>query len=68
MMKIIARGSNRIFVGAPLCGSVDGVSSKRLLTRWTGRNEEFLDISANFATDVIKGSGVLTFVPHFLLP
>ncbi|EPT03391.1 hypothetical protein FOMPIDRAFT_1028682 [Fomitopsis schrenkii] len=51
MMKIIARGSNRIFVGAPLC-----------------RNEEFLDISANFATDVIKGSGVLTFVPHFLLP
>ena len=69
MMNIIARGSNRIFVGASLCKSdVIWLFVWHMVIPWPGRNKEFLEISADFAKDVMKGGTVLTFVPKALQP
>ncbi|KAF7345575.1 hypothetical protein MVEN_01576200 [Mycena venus] len=51
ILQVIARTSNRLFVGLPLC-----------------REQEYLDLNINFATDVNIRGQIIHLLPHFLKP
>ena len=63
---IVARLSNRVFVGYPLCTfpclNSQGLQSKHL----PGRKREFLDLSIEFTIDVVKDRTILVLFPRFL--
>ncbi|KAI1789139.1 cytochrome P450 [Ganoderma leucocontextum] len=50
-LKIVARTSNRVFVGLPVC-----------------RNEEYNDISVQFAVEIVKAGTALFLFPDVLKP
>ena len=58
--KIIARASNRVFVGLPACAYTSDVISscmdiKTIAEAWhAGRNQAYLDLAIKFAMDVMK--------------
>lgn len=70
MQKIVARASNRVFVGTPLCAYPlllrdPGV---RRLMRGAGRKQDYLDLAIRFTMDVVKDRTILIFFPHILRP
>nr|VWO96215.1 Repressed by TUP1 protein 4 [Ganoderma boninense] len=73
MQDIIARVSNRAFVGLPLCeksafvktlGRVINANPLHL----AGRNKEYLKLAVDFALDVMKSVVLLRLLPGFLKP
>ena len=70
MQKIVARASNRVFVGLPLCASFCHHGNDHLLESLTrtsaGRNEEFLALPLRFTLDVMKDTVVMSITPPFL--
>jgi hypothetical protein len=67
MNKVVARASNRIFVGLPLCENYRVCSINILLTR-VGRNDDYLDNAGSFAGDVALSGTLLKLVPAMLQP
>ena len=73
MQEIVARASNRAFVGLPLCESKALPFQKFPLPRLTerrrvGRNEKYLALAIDFATDFVKQVLVLRLFPRVLKP
>jgi hypothetical protein len=67
MNKVVARASNRIFVGLPLCENYRVCSINILLIR-VGRNDDYLDNAGSFAGDVALSGTLLKLVPAMLQP
>ena len=63
MAVIISRASNRIFVGLPLCQYHSWNSSSVVLTRFPGRNEEYLRIVRQFTFDVTRARDFMSWFP-----
>ena len=59
--NIVARISNRVFVGLPLCISL----SNHLIL---GRNKDYLNVMTSYALSVIKAVNILRPFPQFLKP
>ena len=75
MQKIVARASNRVFVGVPLCAYLSFAGIERVLrtpraplTVCLGRKQDYLDLAIRFTMDVVKDRTILIFFPHFLRP
>lgn len=60
-LKIVARVSNRVFVGLPQCTHCRGSTNE-------GRNEEYLRYAVQNTMEIAKAAFVLNFVPEFLKP
>jgi hypothetical protein len=67
MNKVVARASNRIFVGLPLCENYRVWRVNILLIR-VGRNDDYLDNAGSFAGDVALSGTLLKLVPAMLQP
>ena len=71
MHQIVARASNRVFVGVPLCKPF---AARVDYARWLmdvcfiGRNKEYLDMAIRFTRDVSSDRLVMNRVPRFLKP
>ncbi|TFY79744.1 hypothetical protein EWM64_g4273 [Hericium alpestre] len=67
VMKIVARTSNRIFVGLPLCTRLymNALNSAKL---HLGRDPEWLKLNMDYTVDVIKGAQILSRFPEFMKP
>ncbi len=65
MQEIVARASNRAFVGLPVCTSSFLLLAQnfRGLPVMTGRNQEFLDLAIAFTITVIKDRFIINLVP-----
>ena len=72
MQKIVARASNRVFVGTPLCAyplPLGDPGVRRLMhVRGAGRKQDYLDLAIRFTMDVVKDRTILIFFPHILRP
>ena len=70
MQKIVARASNRVFVGTPLCAYPLLLRDPdvRRLMRGAGRKQDYLDLAIRFTMDVVKDRTILIFFPHILRP
>ncbi len=69
MQHIIARASNRAFVGLPLCTHMfAALSVGPVLTAPAGRNEGFLELAVTFTRAVLKDRDMLSLVPRPLKP
>ena len=68
MQKIVARASNRVFVGLPLCPCVrvPHPSLADELAARTGRDEDYVDLAINFTLDVMKDKYLINMFPPFL--
>ena len=68
MQKIVARASNRVFVGLPLCALFRRrcQRSHQLMHPLLGRNEEFLALPLRFTLDVMKDTVVMSITPDIL--
>lgn len=67
MQKIVARASNRIFVGAPLCEQFHSYSSDiQLRLCGTGRDEDYVRLNIDFTLDVFKAATVINLFPDFM--
>jgi len=67
MAKVVARASNRIFVGLSLCKKYNGERDFITLTH-TGRNDDYLGPAASFAHDVALSGTLLQLVPALFQP
>ncbi len=70
LQKIVARASNRVFVGLPLCVSLHPTLESKC-TVWlrcglAGRNEQFLEMAVRFTIDIMKDQVVMNFIPYSL--
>ncbi|KAJ7438633.1 cytochrome P450 [Mycena galericulata] len=54
VMKLVARTSNRLFVGLPLCE--------------TSRNQEYLDLAVDFTVKTFGRGQIISLIPTFLRP
>ena len=69
MQEIVARASNRVFVGLPVCSYICNKIAFVIRAdplRLLGRNEHFLKLGIKFAIDVIKDKDYLRHYPKFL--
>ena len=69
MQEIVARASNRVFVGLPVCSYICSKAAFLVRAdhpRSSGRNEHFLKLGIKFAIDVIKDKDYLRHYPKFL--
>ena len=71
-MKIVTRACGRVFVGSPICSCLfstqimqqseyDGHSI-------SGNNEDYIDLSVQFAIEILKAGRALSMLPDFLKP
>ncbi len=72
MLNVVARLSNRVFVGAPLCEYHDVRGNG---SRWRartfhalGRDKEYLELAIDFASDLNSDGTLINFLPKFIKP
>lgn len=65
---IVARASNRVFVGLPLCMSFFSSQGLVLTSTRSGRNKGYLDLAVDFAISVMKDRAVINIFPKVLKP
>jgi hypothetical protein len=66
-MKAVARTSNRVFVGPPLCTWTSGFHQPRLNHR-TGRNEDFLEHCRLYAQGFFTAAAIINRFPNWSHP
>ena len=67
MLSVVARVSNRVFVGQPLCECIICcVVCVLIASAGTGRKQEYLDIAIAFTTDIMKDKGIINLFPDFM--
>jgi hypothetical protein len=60
-VNIVARISNRVFVGLPLCTFL-------LFFPYLGRNKDYLHYAVEHATNVVQVGSIIRFLPEILKP
>lgn len=69
-MHIVARTSNRLFVGLPLCEFL--VCGRRTMSKprtvISGRNPEYRKLNETFAIEVIRSAQTINKFPKILKP
>lgn len=70
MGAIVARVSNRVFLGLPMCAySHHNTYAVSLDAHGIlGRNLEYLRIAVSHTIDIVNASNYLSFFPHILKP
>ena len=67
MLNVVARVSNRVFVGQPLCECIIRcVVCVLIASAGTGRKQEYLDIAIAYTIDVIKDKTMVNLFPDFM--
>lgn len=68
--NIVACASNRTFVGLPLCACNHPFLTCDMTLRlfYAGRQQDFLDLTIDFAADLVKDRTILAFFPCSLRP
>ena len=76
MLNVVARVSNRVFVGLPLCEYAETESHTQYRSRiydpnpciciHTGRNQKYLDIAIAFTIDIVKDRTIINIFPDFM--
>ena len=65
MLNVVARVSNRVFVGQPLCECIICcVVCVLIASAGTGRKQEYLDIAVAFTIDLIKDKMIINLFPN----
>ncbi|KAJ8475002.1 hypothetical protein ONZ51_g6824 [Trametes cubensis] len=69
-LEIVARASNRVFVGLPACEyqSTQCVLPLRLTGLPSGRDREYLNLAIGFTLDVNRDRATISMFPSFMKP
>jgi hypothetical protein len=67
-MQVVARTSNRLFVGLPLCAWMTVLSSTPHWKSCSGRVQEYLDLNVTYTISIFARGQLIALFPEFLKP